>query len=88
MRRPDDEDAAEEIRTCRGSSSGGTRDNHARSRARAAAQATPRSLRDLGRSTRRRRKKIRRAIIVMAGAIDAMPFCVKHSARSLPAAMP
>jgi hypothetical protein len=33
-------------------------------------------------------KKSGGAIIVMAGAIDAMPFCVKHSARSLPAAMP
>jgi len=54
---------------CRGTSSGGTRDDYARWRARAAAQATPRSLRELGRSSRRRRKKIRRAIIIMAGAL-------------------
>jgi hypothetical protein len=53
---------------CRGTSSGGTRDDYARWRAHAAAQASPR-LRHLDRSSRRRRKKIRWAVIVMAGAL-------------------
>jgi hypothetical protein len=68
MRRPDEDNAADDIRSVPRNSSGGTRDDHARWRARAAAQASLRSLRDLGRSTWRR-KKMRRATIIMAGAL-------------------
>src|SRR5215475_8858902 len=51
---------------CRGADSGGTGDDHARSRARAA-------------RARRRRNNALRAVIVMAAAIDATPASVKRA---------